>query len=387
MYQNQTQNPTDQGLNFFWLLALIIIGVMALWFFGRHWVITPVFWLRIHEIELIKFALAVFNDIISWSHVVTPSTVEMDKVLAYMKSMPADRVSFQNFAAINAYVTDLLVYPYMAILLLLSVIIYFRHGTIRFRQTYSMNSLKKLEVENWPQITPVVNIDLVKQDLDEGEWAMAKTPLNFCKEHNLAKLTVIDDRKVWTIDTGPATRLFAMQLGPLWQGADALPIHIKALIVIFVARAERDRDVAHRVLKQIAASAASGKLDFTGVNELFQKYGRSKIIRWLETKHAYVNTLMSTLLEIARTDGVIATAEFLWLKPVDRRLWYVLNSVGRQTAVVEVSGVFAHWLAEKRLQRPLKSPMVKRAVMALKMSLEDTLYVAPEDRWHTSNVD
>ena len=164
---------------------------------------------------------------------------------------------------------------------------------------------------------------------------------------------------------------------------DTLPIYIKALIIIFVARAQRDRAVASKLLKQIAASAASGKLDFSGVEETLRKYKHSKVVKWLEGRHAYVYSLMATMLEIARVDGVLATAEFLWLKPVDRRLWYVLNSVGRQTSVVEVSGPFSHWLAEKKMGRALKTPMVKSAVDALENTMLDTLFVPDEGSWRT----
>src|SRR5262249_47727793 len=150
-----------------------------------------------------------------------------------------------------------------------------------------------------------------------------------------------------------------LQLGPTWSGVHKLPIEIKALAVIFIARALREREIADNFLTQIAQSAASGRLNFVGVEKQLENYANSKPIKWLETRHAYVYTLMASLLELARTDGVLASAEFLWVKPVNRRLWYILNSVGRTTAVVEVSGVYAHWLAEKQLGQSIKTPMVK----------------------------
>src|SRR3990167_7680599 len=214
---------------------------------------------------------------------------------------------------------------------------------------------------------------------------MAALPLDFCKRHDLLAWEEGKDRKkTWTLREGPAESLFVLQMGPLWKGSDALPIHIKALLVVFVARAQREHQVADDLLAQIAASSAHGKLDFNGIAEVLDKYKNSKVIKCLERRHAYVGTLMASLLEIARSDGVLATAEFLWLKPVDRRLWYMLNSVGRQTAVVEVAGVFAHWLVEKRLKRRLRTPMVKEAVNALEEGVKDILYVAEEERWHTS---
>ena len=111
-----------------------------------------------------------------------------------------------------------------------------------------------------------------------------------------------------------------------------------------------------------------------------------RCVQWAQQRHAYVFTFMATMLEIARADGVLASAEFLWLKPLDRRLWYVLNAVGRQTCLVEVAGSFAHWLAEKKLGRGLRTPMIKEAVNSLEMAVEGMLYEGKEESWR-SNAD
>ena len=75
----------------------------------------------------------------------------------------------------------------------------------------------------------------------------------------------------------------------------------------------------------------------------------------------------------------LASAEFLWLKPLDRKLWYFLNTVGRQTPVPEVAGVFAHWVAEIRIKRPLQVPVVDQAVKGLEIAIEDILFEPEED--------
>jgi intracellular multiplication protein IcmP len=132
------------------------------------------------------------------------------------------------------------------------------------------------------------------------------------------------------------------------------------------------------LLNQIAVSSTSDKLDFKGVRELVKKYKNTKFAKLAEHHHAYLLTVMATLLESARTDGVLATAEFLWLKPLDRPLWYMLNAVGRQTAFPEIGGAFAHWIAEKRMQRPLKVPMIDEAVKALDLAIKEIIY-EPDD--------
>ena len=52
-------------------------------------------------------------------------------------------------------------------------------------------------------------------------------------------------RKDWdkievVLKRGEANKIFAMQLGPLWKGADKLPPHAKALFAVFAARINAD---------------------------------------------------------------------------------------------------------------------------------------------------
>lgn len=386
MYPAQ-QNATDQTANFFWFIVIIFGAVLIVWWLFRQWIVVPIYLARYYELDLLKYCLDAWTSVAGFLHLPIPHLSNIHAVQAHILKTNASTETFDNFAEINDYVGKWTRYPAALLLLILAVIIYFRHTASRFRTSYSMKTLKKTEVQNWPQITPVLSLDLVNEDPEKGPWAMAKLPLDFCRENELIyQKKTTDGSRIWGLHRGPAHRVFVMQLGPLWRGCDSLPIHVKALIAIFIARAERERDVAKKLLTQIAASASSGKLDFTGVEELIQRYKNSRVIKWLELRHAYLNTLMASLLEIARADGVLATAEFLWLKPLDRRLWYVLNSVGRQTAVVEVAGPFSHWLAERKVRRALKTPMVKEAVNALEACMEDTLHIDAGERWHTSNV-
>lgn len=384
--RGQQQNATDQTANFFWVLVIIVAVFLITWWLARQWIVLPVYLVRYYEMDLVKYVLEAWASFANILHLPTPNTSELDVLQKYIMLANPKSVLFSDFTKLNVYVGNWVRYPSVFILFILAFVIHFRHVSTKYRQVYSMDSLKKLEVENWPQITPVLSLDLVKEDPEKGPWAMTKRPLDFCKENNLLSVEVVNGKSEWGLSRGPAARVFALQLGSLWKEPQTLPIHIKALLVIFLARADNDRDVAKRLLGQISASAACGKLDFTGVEDLLKKYQNSHILKWLTKRHAYVYTMMATLLEIARTDGVLASAEFLWLKPVDRRLWYVLNSVGRQTAVVEVAGVFAHWIAEKKIGRALKTPMVKEAVTGLEQAIKETLYIGEGERWHTINV-
>jgi intracellular multiplication protein IcmP len=146
-----------------------------------------------------------------------------------------------------------------------------------------------------------------------------------------------------------------------------------ALFAVFAARNAGDTKAAAELLAHISASVTT-KLNFSGAATLCKKHEKTKTVQRITQTHAYTLTVMASMLEAAREDGVQASADFLWLKPVDRRLWYMLNTIGRQTPFVEVAGSFAHWLAEKQVGRRLLVPMVEEATNALELALKEILY-------------
>ncbi len=382
----QQQNSSDQTANFFWYLVLLTVAVILIWFFEKKYIIPVIFAFRRVELDLLKIVAMSWDSIAGFLHLPLWDMTHINKAQHFISSTPVNKIDIDDVSKLSKFVGKDLRYPVMAFLIGMGFILIFKHRSGRFVHTYSMKTLKMDEVENWPQITPVISLNLLKEDLDKGPWAMAKLPLDFCKENNLLKIKIEKGQKTWTIDEGATEQLFTLQMGPHWDGLDKLPIHVKALVIIFMGRSTRQQDEANALLEQIAASASHGKLNFAGVEEKLQKYKEHRIIQWLSVRHAYVGTFMASLLEIGRSEGVLATAEFLWLKPVDRRLWYILNSVGRSTAVVEVAGLFAHWLAEKKLQHGLRAPMTKQAVEALELSVSDILYVEEGDQWRTNNA-
>lgn len=383
--QGGGQQQTDQTANFFWLLCIICGVGIIFWWIDEKYVVIPLFWLRVHEIEVIRLLGYVWAPIAHLLHLPVPDFDQLNALQAYMQQSDPSHVAWQKFTAINTEVGEWTRYPIILILVALSIVAYFQGGG-QFVHNYNMKTLRVLGQEVWPQITPVISLDLVKEDIDKGPWAMCKLPLDFCRTHDLLLVNVVSGKKVWILKQKPAYRLFALQLGPMWKGLDALPIHLKALALIFLCRATGQRPLAKRMLSQIAISAASGKLDFTDVSLQLKQFNNHRIMQWLEKRHAYVSTLMATMLQIARSDGVLASAEFLWLKPVDRRMWFMLNNVGRPTAFVEISGAYSHWKAEQKIGQSLKTPMVKGAVDALDETLQNILFIEEGDQWRTTNA-
>lgn len=366
----------DNSAGILWGIAAIFALCGGVWYAFKTYIISFVLYVKLYELYII-------------THLTTnPYFDRLEPAIKAALAYPQN-VTFQDLVLVMNGVGSWLRIPLAAVLLLLAVIVYFGNTVRVFRNNYQMRELAKLEKENWPQISPVMGLDLVKTDIDQGPWAMAMTPMQFCKRHKIldemkVRRTEGMNRKDWdrievTLRRGDANKLFALQLGPLWAGTARLPAHTRALFAAFAARIHADSASSEKILRQLSASSQS-KLDISGVNELLRKYENTKEVQKIVQEHAYVLTVMASMLEGAREDGVQASADFLWLKPVDRRLWYTLNTVGRQTPFVEVAGVFAHWRAEKEAGRRILVPMVEEASKALELALKDIVYKPDEPR-------
>jgi intracellular multiplication protein IcmP len=370
----QNTGSGDHSLAPLWLTALIFVLCWLLWVFFHAQITAGVLYIRLWEARLIAFFTNQGLSLVNYVQVISP--------------FPG-QVRFDTLSDISAQIGMYLRYPIAVILLIFAGVVYFTHPLMRFRKRYDMKSLVQSERENWLQITPVVNLDLINVDIDSGPWAMALSPMQFAKKNHLLR----KEKVLATTNKGIVTRhpiavsllrdrayqIFAQQLGPLWESVDRLPIHRKALFAIFAARINLDRDGATKMLLQISASATPGaRLNFSGVDALLQRHQNNRSVQYIMQHHAYVLTVLASLLVLARHDGVLACADFLWLKPTDRVLWFLLNSIGRQTAFTEVAGAFAHWLVERAIGRRLIVPMIDEAVNGLDLMIKDTLYI-PED--------
>lgn len=359
----QDQQQNEQSLSPLWIALGVFVALLIIWQVGHVYISMLVIKIKLFEVQLISLFTNNLKTEIHWLKTVNPANLK-----------PNDLFELANITG------KYLRYPIIIFLIILSLLLFFGNRVGNYRRLYSMQTLLEEEKHNWPQIIPVVNLNLINQDIEKGPWAMSMTATNFAKHHQLLveepepfnPETINYKRKLrYILLKDEATRVFSLQMGKYWTNADDLNVYTKALFAIFAAKANHDRSAAMDLLNQIAASALLGRLDFSGVQELLDKYKNSKLVQKVVSKHAYVLTALASLLELARRDGVLATAEFLWLKPVDRKLWYMLNNIGRQTAFVEVAGPFSHWLAERAIGHKLLMPMVEPAVNGLEAALKE----------------
>ena len=327
---------------------LIVVFFIGVWLFGEQvvklhlwirelWVNGPGFFLS-GKYDAMRFALDA-RSAREWM-AAEGSVVQLSKDLRWMM-LPVPTALFAWFA----------------------YRVWSKNPSRNLRRVMSREQLVRSESRIWPWISPIVGKDLLTYSIKKGPWAMCKTPIEFSKEFHL-----LDGRE---LNKNRSEKLFSSQLGALWQGHNHLPRHVKALLACFLAHANNDKKAAMDGLSVLAISVSKNEPDYGFADALLKKHIESDIAKNIVTKHAYVVTVLMAALEASRKNGVVPPNYFLWLRPRNRSLWYALNTAGRRTSFCEVSGIFAHYLAEKVAQHKIERPYTIEAVKALERAIRE----------------
>lgn len=305
-----------------------------------------------------------------------------------------------------------------------------------YRRTLTMKSLMQAQLPLSPCVAPVLNWprSLLDEPLDSGPWMAARQPLQLAADAGLLVADTVPVPKEellgpdnldklssrWlgrqhnglALDRARAEQLFAAQLGPRWQGFAALPAWQRKLASAFALFACEEKDAAQRLLDSLslsfrppvpaketsfslfpprwkkACAARPCVLDTSVDTDLVPLINKALaspgVRRAIEAHSQWRNLALLALYELARCKGVLPTAEFIWLRPLDRKLYYLLNNVGRRTAWPEIAGAWAHYTAEKVVadmdpgSTGIVTPQVTEAVNALEAALYEAGWISPD---------
>lgn len=374
MKGQQGQQQPNSGLDIVYIAAFFMLIGIGVWYLYGQQIAEFILIVKAFQAQVIINVLTPVNNFLA---ALGFPQFDLDKATAALNEINNPNSDSTNTAVliiISEFVGSYLVYPVVILGSLAGVhLLFFKKGT-NFREKYSMQSLRNQEATNWPEITPILRSDLIKANLDDDPWGMSVQPLAFAKKHNLLKRVVIDHQPRVRLIKERAYSVFSNQLGRKWTNINGLKPYELALFAVCVARIGGEDKPTRDFLHQMSSSAIGGNPNYSGAMQLMRKHIQMKAISKAISPHAYVLTMMASLIQLARTNGVLACSEFLWLKAVDRKLWYMLSCVGRQTPFPEIAGAYGHWIIEKKLRRPLKSPMVEEAVIGLDTAINDILY-------------
>ncbi len=299
----------------------------------------------------------------------------IDRVITELQGIRPTRI--ENASAVAATVASstgrlVSIVLYMPLLLAGAGYIFFIHKGSKFRRKLNLEAFAGYQAKVWHAILPAI----AKNPMTDksGVWRESMTPEEWLDEHRILVVDGLPDRE-------GVREAFIRQLKFPFRGVTRMAPHRQALVAVFALQAARKIKDGREILAlcskgwtahgSVAMAMKKDPVLAKLIQSVLKNSDLMSRINEASRLHAYEETVLASMLEFCRVrGGVLASAEFLWLKPEDRGLWYIMNDTGRPTFHVESAGVIAHYKAEKATRRPLPEPDVDEAVFGLEEHMQ-----------------
>ena len=329
-----------------------------------------------------------------------PFSEEAQKAWDHIVNIDPASLTWDRMQAILSYTGKWIRWPLAFLLGVLGAVSIFMSRTSKLTRRFNMESLLKNNAESFPCLRPVVGRGaylLSPDSYDSGPWRFARSPIQFALEHGLlvdangnsfsleqalhkglasVELPAYGNGR---LDEDKALIVFQEQLGRHMDCFDELNTGRKALASAFLAYASGNKNDCLKILDAVSSSYTEQEvpvcpvLDHTSFqNRLAKTWEKHSSIlsEPLIVRHsAFELVWFMALLTQARKKGVLASSQFLWLRPLDRPLWYALNQCGGRAAWAEGFAPWAHYVAEEKARKALSEPHVLPAITSLRDSL------------------
>ena len=280
-------------------------------------------------------------------------------------------------------------WPAAGLIGLLAVLCFLGAAPSRFRRDFDLEGLLREQVKYFPAARAFLRRRLALSRLSDG----APRPADYA----LTGEEWIDrfgSSRDGGFNEARATAALTQQLGPRWQGAKAAAPVVRLLFVAFALHMDERREDAIGLLGAVSTALSASDGNAKTGPEAYLTLPPALVAeadtlledaRWFADaaaaagQHAYTTPALMTVLNTARLRaGVLAPAQFAWLKLVDRSLWYALQSLGFESEGIgrylhpnpraEAAGARDHWAAERAAGRPVTWPCMERALSALRQA-------------------
>lgn len=342
-----------------WGLILCIVGLICIgfWFLLGDQVASGTRWIRVGQLYIVS----IFTD-------------KYEPLRKQLIALPYGQISFKQVVQMNYLVVGIIRYPLAAMFLYMGWRVYNINNKNPFTRKFDLEGLTKEHAIAFPVIRPITKFNPLKDNTRVyGEAIASKLPpfaeaLTPDEWVSYCDIPITDGLP----DEDAARRAFLPQLGKRWQGAIALPPHGQALFAAFAMKAGGARSESDDFLGDLSMAWEPGrglilpKEMKDKIRETIQDPKQGRVLEKIAAQHAFTNCALLRCLQFARDQGgVLAPAQFLWLRATDRNMWYPLNNLGRNAVHIEAAGAITHYRAEKSAGKPIPNPQLDPAVDGL----------------------
>lgn len=365
------ETTEDTGIGLFWLtLVAIALGFLIWWLYEEE-LKNLVRWIRYGQMWPASFFLEP-----DYTVQYGEFTINFREWFTLLPDIPSPNLNGQSLGIISALALKPYKWVVIGILVIMGYFVYKKNPKQFYRTAYDLDGFIRRQANIFPVISPFVDFNPAEMEpRPPGMPVPAEMPVfgeALGPEEWIAYHTIpVPDGR---IDRAAARQAFEKQLGLRWKGAKNLAPYKQILLASFCLKASRKRDEADEMLSRLSLCWTEKKGLRLQKDKKLLKEAR-KVLKTKDlaasvlsqcNRHAFETTAMLRGLFVARQEGgVLAPAQFLWLRGHDRNLWYPLNNLGRESYHMEALGAMAHYISEKRADRPIPKPKVEDAVQGL----------------------
>ena len=384
----------DEAPLFTLISAFIIIFFLAafLWYVFRAPILEILRYFRLLEAYLVfPFTSDDMDSCRKWLWITHVNETNITKDIAratlgcfgsrFLAEIPTDTQRYDYFQltgysmiAVAAKLSYYYRWVLVALFMFVAVYVSFFSKYSKFKKRHDLESLIKVQAKMWPVIAPIVDFNPIKKSARiPGSkmpeklplFAEALSPEEWVSWNRIPVINDVPDRE-------STRRAFVAQLGGRWEGIEKTPLYYQALFAAFALRGVQRREESEELLGRFSLCwSEKGGLALTPeIKSEIRKLVRDPAVGGqaleLADQHGYNTTALLGVLKWSRMmGGVLAPAQFLWLRAVDRALWYPMNNLGRRSFHSEGAGAMAHFMAEQNAKKPLPIPRVDTAIITL----------------------
>jgi len=356
--QGGNDNGHSQTEWVYFLVVALVFGLCyAVWNYARSYVVLPAFASNIVMIEA-------YNLIVG----LTPGGVGQ-KMRDYLYAAfdgrlnVATDVSWDEFITVRDTIGHTVRWVVSPVILGLAVLIVFKMKGDGFKRVFSLGGGKgrgpSLAIEaarQWKTATAGAMFDPDGRDKD---ILPARTPFEWLQHHGVG----FENSE---LDRDAAVAAFAEQLGKPWHGVARAELPVQTFLILAGMHLTRNKAAMSSREAVSIAWAADGDGTEKMKEIVAEGLKNEKLVAAIDkvcAKHAFAHTAVIALLDLARRKGgVFPAADFVWIRKVDRNLWYTVNNVGRRRFHIEGAGPICHFFAERVVGNQLPDPQVDEAV-------------------------
>lgn len=390
------QGEPDAIWTMIFIVAICVLAAVLFWHVFRIPLLEGMRYLRLGELWVVGLFTHEQDKCVQWLlHAKTqvadrsPGNIGLTYDCfgnAYMTSLSSAQkddyfaLTGVSMGVIEERATAYIRWPLAAIFAGLAVYTIYFSPRGKFRTKHSLETFIKVQAKIWPVIAPIVDFNPIKSsarvpgDMIPDKlpmFAEALSPEEWISYHRIPVTNGVVDREA-------TRRALLLQLGPRWNGIEEQAPYFRALYAAFTLKGNQKREESDEFLGRVAL-CWNAKTGFHMTSEVAAEVKKILSDPKLADKanevashHAYRTTAMLGVLAWGRSmGGVLASAQFLWLRGTDRNLWYALNNLGRRSFHPEGMGSMAHYMAEQAAKKALPIPRVDTAIVTVNQFLAD----------------